>query len=190
MGEDHAETKDALRRRLRAARGALPARVAAELGAAACARVLGLPAFMAARAVVAYAPVENEVDPGTLVAAALAAGKPVYYPRRTSDGLEFLQSGQEGLAPGWSAIPEPVDGTPLPVATGEGVVFLVPGIAFDARGVRLGRGAGCYDRGLARPPHAVRIGLAYEMQVVPSLPEAAWDVRMDAVVTEARVLVR
>ena len=66
----------------------------------------------------------------------------------------------------------------------------MPGLAFDARGVRLGRGAGCYDRGLARHPHAARIGLAYEMQVVPALPEAAWDVRMDAVVTEARVLMR
>ena len=190
MGEDHAETKHALRRRLRAARADLPPRVAAELGTAVCARVVGLPVFMAARAVVAYAPVENEVDPGALVAAALAAGKPVYYPRCTGDGLEFLQSGPEGLAPGRSAIPEPLDGTPLSPAAGDGVVFLVPGIAFDPRGVRLGRGAGCYDRGLARHPHAARIGLAYEMQVLPSLPEAAWDVRVDTVVTEARVLVR
>ena len=139
---------------------------------------------------VAYAPIENEVDPGALVAAAAAAGKPVYYPRRTSDGLEFLQSGPEGLAPRWSALPEPLDGAPLSPAAGEGVVFLVPGIAFDPRGVRLGRGAGCYDRALARHPTALRVGLAYEMQVVPSLPEATWDVPMDAVVTEARVLVR
>ena len=67
---------------------------------------------------------------------------------------------------------------------------MVPGVAFDPRGVRLGRGAGCYDRALARHPTALRVGLAYEMQVVPSLPEATWDVPMDAVVTEARVLVR
>jgi 5-formyltetrahydrofolate cyclo-ligase len=140
--------------------------------------------------VVAYAPIENEVDPGAVVAAAVAAGKPVYYPRRTSDGLEFFHSGPEGLAPGWSAVPEPLDGAPLSPAAGEGVVFLVPGIAFDPRGVRLGRGAGCYDRSLARHSPAARIGLAYELQVVPALPEAAWDVRMDAVVTEARVLVQ
>src|SRR5438094_2630530 len=126
MGEDHAETKDALRRRLRAARGALPPRVAAELGAATCARVLGLPAFMAARAVVAYAPVEHEVDPGTLVAAALAAGKPVYYPRRTAGDLEFLECGPADLARGSGTIPEPRGGTPLSGATTAGVVFLVP----------------------------------------------------------------
>lgn len=188
MGEDHAEIKQALRRRLRAARVELPPRVAAELGEAVCARVLGLPAFVAARALVAYCPVENEVDPGALVAAALAAGKAVYYPRRTAGDLEFLESGPTDLAPGPCAIPEPRDGMPLSSATGEGVVFLVPGIAFDPRGVRLGRGAGYYDRGLARHPHAARVGLAYEMQVVPTLPEATWDVRMDAVVTEARVL--
>ena len=84
---------------------------------------------------------------------------------------------------------EYLDGSPLSAGT-EGVVFLVPGVAFDPRGVRLGRGAGCYDRALARHPTALRVGLAYEMQVVPSLPEATWDVPMDAVVTEARVLVR
>src|SRR5207237_3673965 len=127
----------------------------------------GLPAFRAARAVVAYAPIENEVDPGALVAAAAATGKPVYYPRRTSDGLEFLQSGPEGLAPRWSALPEPLDGAPLSPAAGEGVVFLVPGIAFDPRGVRLGRGAGCYARSLARASHAALIVPPDVVQVAP-----------------------
>jgi 5-formyltetrahydrofolate cyclo-ligase len=68
------------------------------------------------------------------------------------------------------------------------VCFLVPGLGFDQRGVRLGRGSGWYDRALARHPQGVRVGLAYEFQLVPSLPEATWDVRMNAVVTEARVL--
>jgi 5-formyltetrahydrofolate cyclo-ligase len=68
------------------------------------------------------------------------------------------------------------------------VVFLVPGVAFDARGVRLGRGVGWYDRALGRYPRGIRIGLAYEFQVVPSLPEAPWDVRMHAIVTEAGLI--
>ena len=173
MGKDHADTKQTLRRRMRAARASLSPDLVAELGAAVCARLLGLPSFLASRAVVAYAPIDNEVDPGAAVKATLAAGKAVYYPRRAPDGLEFLE----------------LDGSPLSAGT-EGVVFLVPGVAFDPRGVRLGRGAGCYDRALARHPTALRDGLAYEMQVVPSLPEATWDVPMDAVVTEARVLVR
>ena len=189
MGKDHAETKQTLRRQMRAARADLSPGLVAELGAAVCKRLLGFASFLASRAVVAYAPIDNEVDPGAAVEATLAAGKVLYYPRFAPDGLEFLESNPARLAPGWGAIPEPVDGRPLPAGT-EGVVFLVPGVAFDPRGVRLGRGGGCYDRALARHPRAFRVGLAYEMQVVPSLPEVAWDVPMDAVVTEARVLVR
>ena len=100
MGKDHADTKQTLRRRMRAARASLSPNVVAELGAAVCARLLGLPSFLASRAVVAYAPVDNEVDPGAAVKATLAAGKAVYYPRRAPDGLEFLESDPAWLAPG------------------------------------------------------------------------------------------
>jgi 5-formyltetrahydrofolate cyclo-ligase len=65
---------------------------------------------------------------------------------------------------------------------------VVPGVAFDLRGARLGRGRGWYDRALARYPAGTRLGLAYEFQVVPALPEAPWDVRMHALVTEARLI--
>ena len=65
-------------------------------------------------------------------------------------------------------------------------MFLVPGVAFTPCGVRLGRGVGWYDRALGRHPRGIRIGLAYGFQVVPRLPEAPWDVRMHAVVTESR----
>jgi 5-formyltetrahydrofolate cyclo-ligase len=146
-----------------------------------------MPAFAAARHVVAYAAVENEVDPAAIVAVALDAGKTVYYPRRAGDGLDFLAASPERLQPGPGGIAEPVAGDRLPVGD-DGVLFLVPGVAFDARGARLGRGAGCYDRALARHRTATPVGLAYEMQLVPVLPEAAWDVRMAAVVTETRVL--
>jgi len=68
------------------------------------------------------------------------------------------------------------------------VLFLVPGVAFDARGVRLGRGIGWYDRALERHPRSIRVGLAYGFQVVSRLPEAPWDVRMHAIVTEAGLI--
>jgi 5-formyltetrahydrofolate cyclo-ligase len=187
MGEHQADSKDALRRRVRAARRGLAPDVADRLGAAVCERVLRLPAFESAAHVVAYVPVENEVDPGAVVDAALAAGKRVYYPRRSKETLEFLSAGREALRPGPAGILEPTEGEPLPAGNGP-VLFLVPGLAFDARGARLGRGAGCYDRALARYAAAVIVGLAYEMQLVAALPEAPWDVRMAVVVTEARVL--
>jgi 5-formyltetrahydrofolate cyclo-ligase len=67
-------------------------------------------------------------------------------------------------------------------------VFLIPGVAFDVRGVRLGRGQGWYDRTLSSCSGAVRVGLAYELQVVAAVPEEAWDMRMHALATEARLL--
>jgi 5-formyltetrahydrofolate cyclo-ligase len=121
------------------------------------------------------------------VAHARDAGKTVYYPRTAEDGLVFVAPGGAGLAPGPYGVPEPTAGVALP-RDQSGVLFLVPGVAFDARGARLGRGNGDYDRALTRHGDGTRIGLAYELQVAERLPESAWDVRMHAVVTDTRVI--
>jgi 5-formyltetrahydrofolate cyclo-ligase len=186
MGENDEQAKSLLRRRLREARADLPAARAALLSAAACDRLLDLPAFTEARSVVVYAPCDGEVDPGAVAAAAVAGGRRLYYPRAAEAGLEFVQGGPGDLRPGRFGIREPVAGPVLP--QGEGTVIVVPGVAFDQRGARLGRGAGCYDRALRRYAGAVRVGLAYDFQLVPLLPEHPWDVRMHAVVTDQRVL--
>lgn len=70
-------------------------------------------------------------------------------------------------------------------------VILVPGIAFDSTCARLGRGAGFYDRFLADPQiRAVKIGVAFDEQIVDAVPMDRWDVRLDAVVTPTRVFER
>ena len=186
MGQQDDEERSRLRARLRAERERLPPHTAASLAAQACARVLRLPCYEPAAAVVAYAASGNELDPAPVVGAAIAAGKAVYFPRRMGDRLEFLRSTPDSLRPAAHGLLEPSGGERLPEGAA-GVVFIVPGVAFDERGARLGRGAGCFDRALPRFAGAVRIGLAYEFQVLPFLPEAPWDVRMDTVVTETRV---
>jgi 5-formyltetrahydrofolate cyclo-ligase len=65
---------------------------------------------------------------------------------------------------------------------------LVPGIAFSPDGHRLGRGGGYYDATLAAMPRAARVGVAFDLQLVAALPAEAHDARLDALVTEARVL--
>jgi 5-formyltetrahydrofolate cyclo-ligase len=186
MGNPREEAKQDIRRRLRQARQRLSVPEVARRSAAVCLRLLRLRAVATADHVVAYSPVDNEVDPGEAVVAVMGAGKMVYYPRMTGSALEFLRSDPGALRPGRRGIFEPVEGEAL--SDGERVVFLVPGLAFDARGVRVGRGRGHYDRALADFAKAHRVGLAYDFQVVHSLPEAAWDVRMHAVVTEERLL--
>ena len=66
--------------------------------------------------------------------------------------------------------------------------WLVPGLAFTASGVRLGRGAGHYDRLFAKFPQGKRIGIAWEMQLLPEIPQEPWDLPMDYIVTETRTI--
>jgi len=148
--------------------------------AAGCDRLLSLPAFAAARHVVVYAAIGNEIDPASVAERAAAAGKRVYYPDQDAGEPSFRDGAGRPAAGG-------ANGSALDADEGE-ILFVVPGVAFDVRGGRLGRGYGWYDRALARYPAAARIGLAYDFQIVPELPVAAWDVRMHAVVTEARLL--
>ena len=178
MGDAYDHDKGLIRGRIRARRAALLPGEVARLSAAACARVLVSPLFARAGRVAAYAAIDNELDPTPLVEAALAAGKSVYLPVTSRERFDFIGTS--------SARPAPDGGTgPGLPAEADDVVFLVPGVAFDGRGVRLGRGVGWYDRALGQHPRGTRIGLAYGFQLVPLLPEAPWDVRMHAVVTEA-----
>ena len=74
----------------------------------------------------------------------------------------------------------------LPVEMSKIALILVPGVAFGEKGERRGRGKGFYDRFLARAPHALRVGITFDDQFVPSLPQSQWDQKMDWVITEKR----
>jgi 5,10-methenyltetrahydrofolate synthetase len=123
---------------------------------------------------VAYEVRGSEVDPAVAVERLLRRGLCVYLPDWEGDRCRFVA---------------PSTGLPLE-GQGGSVAILVPGVAFDTQGVRLGRGAGWYDRILSRYPEALKIGLAFEEQIASTLPSEPWDVRMDLVVTNQRVLHR
>lgn len=188
MGVDHRETKRALRRSLKAHPTAPGSTVSDMASRSACERLTRLRAVVDAQAVVAYAALIGEVDLGS--ALCRLGARPVFWPRLVGDTLEFRRSAPQDLRPvGRHGLLEPVDGTRL-AGAGDGVVFLVPGLAFDRAGTRLGRGAGMYDRALSDFPSAVRIGVACEARVRASLPADPWDVPMHLVVTESRLLGR
>lgn len=178
--------KSQLRRAIRKARTEIGSR-GATWSTEACARLVALPVFAAAKRVVLYVAVDGEVAAEVLQSAARAAGKRVFLPSVRDGGLVFLEDQSRGWGAGRWGIPEPVSDERLENG-GPDVLFVVPGVAFDLRGHRLGRGQGAYDRALVRHPAAARIGVAYEFQIVPALANAPWDVPMDAVVTNARVI--
>lgn len=146
--------------------------------------------FQASRALLLYCAVDNEVETDVLRQAAHAQGKAVYYPRvldRMRD-IEFVRVAPgEALAPGAWGINEPTGEERF--QAGQPALVIVPGIAFDLAGTRLGRGRGCYDRVLSslHPPAHV-LGLAFDLQVALSLPREAHDKPVEFIATESRVL--
>jgi 5-formyltetrahydrofolate cyclo-ligase len=153
-------------------------------------RVQGLEAFRGARTMGLYAPLGAEVDTAALARAAALAGQRVAYPRLRPGqlGMAFCACLPEALVVGPVRALEPPPGAPE-LAPDELDLVVVPGVAFDAAGRRIGRGRGHYDSTLAAlRPEAARIGLAFEAQLISAVPEEPHDVRLDAVVTEARVI--
>ena len=186
------EAKVALRRDVLAARDALPAATRAAAAAAIVGRLAALPSFAAARCVLLTLPYRSEWDTRALVRAAVAAGKIVAVPRvdvatRMLE-LRAIVDPDADVERGHHGIPEPRSGCPRVEPAAIDWV-LVPGVAFDAAGRRLGYGGGYYDRLLPLvPSSSPRIAGAFDLQVVPQVPAAPHDLGVDANVTERRTI--
>ena len=142
-----------------------------------------------AHAVAAFSSLPDEVDTLPLVERARNEAKQILYPRiRPRGELEFARVETDAqLVDGPFGIREPASACPL-VSLADSVLVLVPGLAFDRMGGRLGRGAGYYDRALASFAESsrsgCRIGVAYAFQLVDRVPMTSLDVSVDGVVTE------
>jgi 5-formyltetrahydrofolate cyclo-ligase len=190
---DPAAAKAALRRRILASRDALDPAQRVERSAAIVARVASMRAFRQARTVLAYAPFGSEADTWPLLRGLLAEGRTLLLPRVDRAGrrlvLHRVSDLDEDLAPGPWGIREPrPDRCPV-VAVPAADLVLVPGVAFDRTGGRLGYGGGYYDRLLAAwpPPWPLLVAPAFELQLVDAVPRLPGDRRVDRVVTEARI---
>ncbi len=137
-----------------------------------------------------YAPLPSEPDISPLLTDALAAGKLLALPRfnPATNAYEAVQVTDlaHDLALGPFQVREPVASCPV-VPLNRLDLALVPGLGFDARGRRLGRGKGHYDRLLAGFT-GMKIGVAFDFQIVDEVPCEAHDIALDAVVTPTRWL--
>lgn len=183
------ETKAAIRRVMRRRRRALTPNAVAAAGHAATAAVLSAEVFLAADLLLAYVDADHEVPTGALIQSALAAGKRVFLPRLDGERMVFVEHRcGDALYPGAFGIPEP-QGEPAAASLVATAIALVPVVAWDDAGGRIGRGGGHYDRAFAGParPRCL-VGLAYAFQQVPHVPRDPWDLRLDAVVSDAGVV--
>ncbi len=154
---------------------------------AAAARLAAMPEYPGASRVALYAALPDELGTRPLFEAVRRAGKAALFPRTdpVRRVLEFIAAARwEELEPGRYGVREPCHGVAVHLGVGDLVV--VPGLAFDAAGHRLGRGGGWFDRTFPRTerPGPLLIGYAYERQVVQSVPSGRKDCRVDWIVTE------
>lgn len=187
---EHAKRE--LRSRMRSVRGVLPSAACAERSARAIAHLSELPEVKAARTIVGFSAIQKELDLAALLSEARAQGKRVGLPRvvQPEDGpalLDLLALNDEPLVEGAFGVLEPPPSAPRIEEAGVDVI-LVPGLAFDAQGHRIGYGRAFYDRLLPTLPNAFRVGVGYDFQLVVELPVDPHDVPLHCIVTDARVL--
>ena len=182
--------KKRLRRLLRQRRRDVTPSDVAQKSQRVCRRLCAHDFFQSAQTVVLYSPHENEIETDGIWQVAREQGKVVYYPRIPPDkrDLEFVRRYDEDqLTPGIFDICIP-PGNDILERVGERAIVLTPGVGFDRFGHRLGRGRGYYDRAFCGIlAGAIRIGLAYDFQLVPQVPTDTQDALLDYIITETQL---
>lgn len=189
--------KTELRRRLQATRAQLSAEEQRLAGDRLLANLATTRLFRVSRRIACYLPSDGEIDASAIVERIWRMRKQAFLPvlsRLSHDRLWFAPAkpGME-LRPNRFGIPEPQVSSRDLVRAEDLDLILLPLVAFDAQGNRLGRGAGFYDRSLAflrfrrylRKPHL--LGLGHDFQRVPRIRADSWDVPLDGVVTDRAV---
>lgn len=182
-----AELRAEARRRLRALDGDARAAANAEIAR----RAWSVPEVAAARTLLLFADLPEEVSTDAIAAEALRRGLTVVYPRTLPEtrGMTLHRvSSLDHLLTGSYGIREPDVARCPEVAESSIDAALVPGLAWDRSGNRLGRGAGYYDRLFGNAAwRGFRCGIFFSLQEVDSIPTQPWDLPLDAVVTDAEV---
>ncbi len=138
-------------------------------------------AYQKSDTVYGYLPYNQEVRTTAILQQALNDGKKVAVPKIYGQEMKFIYlEDLSQVAPGYANIPEPIaDG---PVADDPNALVLMPGLAFDAEGHRIGYGGGFYDRFLQQEPNHPTLALCYDFQMLPHLHTEEHDIPVDCVI--------
>lgn len=182
-------TKESIREQMQNLRMALSENDVSKASKACVNRILSLAEYQESKTIFLYAAVRNEVDVTPLFEYALQDGKQVAFPVSSEYGeLDFYVVFDRGdFHKGKFGILEPPKD--ILVLPDEDTMVLVPAVAFDIRKNRIGQGKGYYDRYFDRYPDALRIGVAYDFQVVDAFEPQRHDKQMDFIVTDTKIIV-
>ena len=136
--------------------------------------------YQKAKTIYGYLPYNQEVRTVPMLQRALRDGKRVAVPKVYGDEMKFIYLDDlSAVEKGYAGIPEPV--ADEPVADDKTALVLMPGLAFDPEGHRIGYGGGFYDKFLAAEPEHPTLALCYEFQMLPKLETEAFDMPVDCV---------
>ena len=167
------ETKSEIRKRMRSA-------VPSGDSAAIWRKIEALPAFLEASSVLLFWSIEGEPDTHAFISRACRE-KRVLLPRVTDGALEIVEYSPDRMVPGYRGIMEP-DASSVCANPDEVDFAVIPGMAFDPSGRRLGRGKGCYDRFLPLL-HCLKAGVCDDSHIVDEVPVEDHDIPVDLVIT-------
>ena len=191
---DITDRKNAIRSEMRTRLATLTTDQRAEWSTAACARLIRSVAFARASRVMLYMPMRSEVDVISVALEAFRLGKSVCVPRvdvsrKNMNAVETTSFDDESMDSDSLGVRAPKVGQEIPHE--EIDLVIVPGVAFDMHGFRLGRGGGYYDRYLARfSRNTATIGVCFDIQFVEEIPTEPTDIAVHAVVSDRRAVQR
>lgn len=172
--------KQELRRAIRERKRAMTEEEIVERSNALAEKFYNSPAYQAASTIYGYLPYNQEVRTVPMLQRALDEGKRVAVPKVYGEEMRFIYLDDlTQVSKGYAGIPEPI--ADAPVAEDKGALVLMPGLAFDPQGHRIGYGGGFYDRFLAQEPHHPTLALCYEFQMQAHLDTEEFDIPVDTV---------
>lgn len=173
-------TKTELRAMIRARKRAMTADEIESRSCRLAELFLASDAYRQAKTIYGYLPYNQEVRTVPMLERALRDGKRVAVPKCYGDEMRFIYLDDlSKVEKGYAGIPEPIADDP--VADDPTALVLMPGLAFDKEGHRIGYGGGFYDKFLAQEPDHPTLALCYDFQILPELHTEAFDIPVDAV---------
>ena len=172
--------KQELRRTIRERKRAMTEEEIVERSNALAEKFYNTPAYQAASTIYGYLPYNQEVRTVPMLQRALDEGKRVAVPKVYGEEMRFIYlEDLTQVSKGYAGIPEPI--ADAPVAEDQRALVLMPGLAFDPQGHRIGYGGGFYDKFLAKEPHHPTLALCYEFQMQAHLDTEEFDIPVDTV---------
>lgn len=150
-------------------------------------QLITLPEYKRAEKIYTYVSTNNEVDTIMLIDYSLSIDKRIFVPKVIDNHMKFYEiSDISELSPGYFGIYEPDINGKEPDYSKTGFMCM-PGLVFDLSFNRIGYGGGFYDRYLAQDNRLYKAALAYDFQLVDSIPSELTDVRPDMIITESNI---